>query len=124
MTEEIKNHSDYLMMLAHVDQLFEDYYGNKQQLDRLVPLIEQYEATSPYFTDFNRSVAGISSSKALLQVLMDQHGLCPDDLSTILQDTEVVTAVLNGRQPLTPQHVSVLVQLFGFPHEQFFESGA
>lgn len=79
----------------------------------MAPLIEQYETTSPYFAEFNQSVAGVSSSQALLQVLMDQYGLAPGSIPELLGDSEAAAAVLNGQQALTSQQLVVLSKRFG-----------
>ncbi len=113
MSEATISHLEYLAMLVQTDSLFDDYDSNKHQIDRLAPLIEQYESTSPYFTEFNQSVAGLSSSQSLLQVLMDQHGIAPDSISDILGDPKGLAAVLNGQQALTSQQLLELSKRFG-----------
>lgn len=113
MKNEIANHLDYLAMLAQIDSLFDEYDRNKQQIDFLAPLIEQYETTSSYFAEFNQSVAGLTSSQALLQVLIDQHALAADDISELLGNSEAIAAVLNGQQTLTSQHLMTLSKRFG-----------
>ncbi len=81
MKTEIAKHLDYLAMLAQIDSLFDDYDSNKQQIDRLALLIEQYESTSSNFADFNQRVADISPSKALLSVLLEHHNLTIEDFA-------------------------------------------
>ena len=113
MSEATTSHLEYLTMLAQIDSLFDDYDTNNHLIDRFAPLIEQYESTSPYFAEFNQAVAGFSSSQALLQVLIDQHGFAADGISELLGNSEAAAAVLNGQQPLTSQHLMKLLKRFG-----------
>ena len=113
MSEATTSHLEYLAMLTQIDSLFDDYDTNKHLIDRMAAVIEQYETTSPYFAEFNQSVTGFSSSSALLQVLMDQHGLAADSISELLGNSEVAAAVLNGQQTLTSQHLMTLSKRFG-----------
>lgn len=113
MSEATTSHLEYLAMLTQIDSLFDDYDTNKHLIDRMAAVIEQYETTSPYFAEFNQSVAGFSSSNALLQVLMDQHGITADDVSEHLGGSEAVAAVLNGQQSLTSQQLLELSKRFG-----------
>lgn len=121
MSEATTSHLEYLAVLAQIDNLFDDYDTNKQLIDRLAPLIEQYETTSPYFAEFNQSVPSLSSSHALLQVLIDQHGITADDVSEQLGGSEAVAAVLNGQQSLTSQQLLELSKRFGIWPESILQ---
>ena len=113
MKTEIAKHLDYLAMLAQIDSLFDDYDSNKQQIDRLALLIEQYESTSSNFADFNQRVADISPSQSLLSVLIDQRNLTIEDFAESIGSSEQVIAVLEGKQSLTSQQLIALSKRFG-----------
>jgi HTH-type transcriptional regulator/antitoxin HigA len=117
MNTEFAKHLDYLAMLAQIESLFDDYDSNKQQIDRLALLIEQYESTSPYFVDFNQRVADISPSKALLSVLLEQHNLTVEDFAESVGSSEQVVGVLGGEQSLTSQQLLALSKQFGISFE-------
>ncbi len=117
MKTEIAKHLDYLAMLAQIDRLFDDYDSNKQQIDRLALLIEQYESTSSNFADFNQRVADISPSKALLSVLLEQHNLTVEDFAESVGSSEQVVGVLEGKQSLTSQQLLALSKQFGASFE-------
>lgn len=113
MKTEIAKHLDYLAMLAQINSLFDDYDSNKQQIDRLALLIEQYETTSPYFVEFNQRVADIPTSQALLSVLLEQHNLTVEDFAESVGSSEQVLGVLEGKQSLTSQQLLALSKQFG-----------
>lgn len=117
MKTEIAKHLDYFAMLAQIDSLFDDYDSNKQQIDRLALLIEQYESTSSNFADFNQRVADISPSKALLLVLLDQHNLSVEDFAESIGSSEQVVGVLEGKQSLTSPQLLALSKQFGISFE-------
>ncbi len=122
MSEATTSHLEYLAMLAQIDSLFDDYDTNKHLIDRMAAVIEQYETTSPYFAEFNQSVTGFSSSSALLQVLMDQHGITASDVSEQLGGSEAVAAVLSGQQSLTSQQLLELSKRFGILPETVLQN--
>ncbi len=117
MNTEFAKHLDYLAMLVQIDSLFDDYDGNKQQIDQLALLIEQYESTSSIFADFNQRVADISPSKALLSVLLEQHNLTVEDFAESVGSSEQVVGVLEGKQSLTLQQLLALSKQFGISFE-------
>ncbi len=117
MKTEIAKHLDYLAMLAQIDSLFDDYDGNKQQIDQLALLIEQYESTSSIFADFDQRVADISPSQALLSVLLEQHNLSFEDFAESIGSSEQVVGVLEGKQSLTSQQLLALSKQFGISFE-------
>ena len=117
MSTEFAKHLDYLAMLVQIDSLFDDYDGNKQQIDQLALLIEQYESTSSIFADFNQRVADISPSKALLSVLLEQHNLTVEDFAESVGSSEQVVGVLEGKQSLTLQQLLALSKQFGISFE-------
>jgi len=117
MNTEFAKHLDYLTMLVQIDSLFDDYDGNKQQIDQLALLIEQYESTSSIFADFNQRVADISPSKALLSVLLEQHNLTVEDFAESVGSSEQVVGVLEGKQSLTLQQLLALSKQFGISFE-------
>jgi HTH-type transcriptional regulator/antitoxin HigA len=117
MNTEFAKHLDYLAMLAQIDSMFDDYDSNKQQIDRLALLIEQYESTSSYFAEFNKRVADITASQALLSVLLEQHNLTIEDFAESIGSSEQVVGVLEGKQSLTSQQLLALSKQFGISFE-------
>lgn len=117
MNTEFAKHLDYLAMLVQIDSLFDDYDGNKQQIDQLALLIEQYESTSSIFADFDQRVADISPSQALLSVLLEQHNLTVEDFAESVGSSEQVVGVLEGKQSLTLQQLLALSKQFGISFE-------
>lgn len=117
MNTEFAKHLDYLAMLVQIDSLFDDYDGNKQQIDQLALLIEQYESTSSIFADFDQRVADISPSQALLSVLLEQHNLTVEDFAESVGNSEQVVGVLEGKQSLTLQQLLALSKQFGISFE-------
>lgn len=119
MTTEITDYQQYLTLLSHMDMLFDDYEANKLQIDLLAPVIKKYEDTSAHFASFNQSLADVSHIQALIQVLMDQHGLGIDDFKNELGGPADVTAILNGQLTPTPEQLLVLSKRFGFEMHSF-----
>ncbi len=119
MTTEITEYQQYLTLLSQMDMLFDDYEANKPQIDLLAPVIKKYEDNDVFFASFNQSLADISHIQALLQVLMDQHGLGIHDFKNELGGPADVTAILNGQLTPTPEQLLVLSKRFGFEMHSF-----
>lgn len=122
MTKEITSHEDYLALLAQMDELFEDYDANKNQIDLLAPLLERYEEHSTHFTRFNQSTAILTTTQSLLRVLMDQSSLDTKDFLHKLGVSEDIESHLNGQQTLTYEQLSMLCKRFPtlFGHSKQF----
>lgn len=122
MTTEITSHEDYLALLVQMDELFEDYDANRDQIDLLAPLLERYEEHSAHFAAFNQSAAILSTTQSLLRVLMDQSNLDTKDFLQKLGVSEDIESHLNGQQTLTYEQLSMLCKRFPtlFDHSKQF----
>ncbi len=57
----------------------------------------------------------------LVTGLVELHELKQKDLPPIFKTRSIVSAVLNGKRPLTVKHIDKLAKQFNLPHELFFE---
>ncbi len=84
-------------------------------LTLLGTLITAYEDV--HYPDEEFELRGID----LVKGLMELHELKQKDLVPIFKTKSIVSAVLNGKRPLTVEHIDKLAKRFNLPHELFFE---
>ncbi|MCP4357596.1 MAG: transcriptional regulator [Chloroflexi bacterium] len=84
-------------------------------LTLLGTLISAYE--DEHYPDEEFKLRGIE----LVKGLMELHELKQKDLVPIFKTKSIVSAVLNGKRPLTVEHIDKLAKQFDLPHELFFE---
>lgn len=72
--------------------------------------------------DFEDKHYGLTKSSplAVLQFLMDQHGLKQKDLVDVFATPSVVSDVLNGKRELSKEHIRRLSKRFHVSPEMFF----
>jgi HTH-type transcriptional regulator / antitoxin HigA len=107
--EATQREIDYLLDKEELTPAEQDY------LDLLGTLMMDYEARTEDEADYE--LRGV----ALLRELLALHGLKQKDLVPIFKTTSIVSAVLNGKRPLTAEHINKLAAHFRLPHELFFE---
>jgi HTH-type transcriptional regulator/antitoxin HigA len=108
------------------------YEATQREIDRLVDkgdlspdeadylhllgtLVMEYEARTESAADYD--LRGV----ALVRGLLSLHGLKQKDLVPIFKTKSIVSAVLNGKRPLTTTHINRLAAFFHLPHSLFFE---
>lgn len=84
-------------------------------LTLLGTLVSAYE--DEHYPDEGFELRGIE----LVKGLMELHDLKQKDLTPIFKTKSIVSEVLNGKRPLTIEHVNRLAAFFHLPHELFFE---
>lgn len=107
--EATQREIDYLLDKEMLTPAEQDY------LDLLGTLIMDYEARTEDEAEYE--LRGV----ALLRELLALHGLKQKDLVPIFKTKSIVSAVLNGKRPLTAEHINKLAATFRLPHELFFE---
>ncbi|HYI14820.1 MAG TPA: hypothetical protein VEX37_05490 [Thermomicrobiales bacterium] len=85
--------------------------GEEQYLDALSVLVEAYEREHIPFPE----VAGVD----VLRHLMAENGLRQSDLLDVFETRSVASEVINGKRPLTLNHVRRLSERFQLPAEVF-----
>lgn len=85
--------------------------GEEQYLDALSVLVEAYEREHIPFPD----VAGID----VLRHIMAENALRQSDLLDVFETRSVASEVINGKRPLTMNHVRRLSERFRLPAEVF-----
>lgn len=102
--------------IAKLDQLLDQEElsrGDRLYLDALSDLVEVYEAEHIDIPP----VGGV----AVLRHLMDAQGWRQQDLVPFFGSKSVVSAVLNGKRPLTLAQMLKLSEHFGLPVDVFVE---
>ncbi len=112
----IKNSQDYKKAVALLDCLLDDIGENQHHplfgfFEVLGTLIESYEAD-------HVKIKG-SSSRDVLQFLIDEHGLSQSDLPEI-GSQGVVSEILHGRRALNARQIKALSNRFGVSPSAFF----
>lgn len=114
----VKSEADYEAVQQEIDQLIDkDELSVDEQdyLDLLGTLIMEYEERTEEKADYE--LHGVELVKGLLEL----HDLKQQDLVPIFKTKSIVSAVLNGKRPLTAEHINKLAAYFHLPHELFFE---
>ena len=104
---------------AYIDALYEmeQRKGRKSKEEReladlLTLLIEDYEE--------KHYALPKASPLAVIEFLMDQHGLKQKDLVDVFGTPSIVSEVLNGKRELNKEHIRRLSDRFGVSPELFF----
>lgn len=104
---------------AYIDALYEmeQRKGQKSKEEReladlLTLLIEDYEE--------KHYALPKASPLAVIEFLMDQHGLKQKDLVDVFGTPSIVSEVLNGKRELNKEHIRRLSDRFGVSPELFF----
>ena len=115
----IHDEDDYEAALALMDELIEDYDGQKPLIEVLSLSIERWENASPEFAEFNAKIAALNSGVAALRVLMDQHKLNTTDFKNEIGGKSMVSMILNNKRNLSIEHIKALSNRFGVPPQVF-----
>lgn len=118
---EIKNDADYENALALMEELIEDYDGNRALIAVLSNSIEAWEDAAPEFAEFNQQVAQLDNGVAVLRTLIDQYRIKADDLKDEIGSRSLVSMILNGSRNLTREHIQALSLRFGLNPAVFFQ---
>jgi HTH-type transcriptional regulator/antitoxin HigA len=114
----ISSEEGYQITQREVDRLLDkgDLSPDEQDyLDLLGTLIMDYESRGGEEVQYE--LQGI----ALVRGLMELHNLKQKDLVSIFKTRSIASAVLNGKRPLTVEHIDKLAAYFHLPHQLFFE---
>jgi HTH-type transcriptional regulator/antitoxin HigA len=114
----ISSESAYEVTVSQIDDLQNQGELTVDELDFLTllgTLVSAYEEEA--YPDEVFELRGIE----LVKGLMELHGLKRKDLVPIFKTKSIVSAVLNGKRPLTVEHINKLAKYFNLAHELFFE---
>ena len=110
----IKNERDYKSALRSLEAVFDEASGNlAEYAETLTLLIEHYE--SEMFPVME--AGGIE----VLEFLMDQNGFKQKDLVGVVGSKSTVSEILNGKRPLTLQHIRSLAKKFNVKPATFID---
>lgn len=115
----ISSASEYQQAKDLIDDLFEDYDQNQELIDLLTAAINEWEETSPEFSEFNARISELKGVDALL-LLMEQHNLGMGDLPEIGGKSLVSRIVSSRDRNLTITHIEALSRRFGVSPVIFF----
>lgn len=113
----ISSEADYETTVAQMDVLLDkgDLTPDEQDfLTLLGTLVSAYE--EEVYPDEMFELRGVELVRGLLEL----HDLKQKDLVPIFKTKSIVSAVLNGKRPLTVEHIDKLAKQFNLPHELFF----
>jgi HTH-type transcriptional regulator/antitoxin HigA len=114
----IRDKGDYHITQREIDRLLDKEalsLAEETYLDLLGTLIMEYESNTEDRADYE--LHGV----ALIKGLLDLHDLKQKDLEPVFKTRSIVSAVLNGKRPLTADHINKLAAFFNLPHGLFFE---
>ena len=114
----IATEKEYETTQQEVDRLIDkgDLSRDEQDyLDLLGTLISDFESRNENMEVYE--LRGVRLVKALLQL----HNIKQQDLVSVFKTKSIVSAVLNGKRPLTAEHIDKLAAFFNVPHSLFFE---
>ena len=111
----INSKAEYDELIAVMDDLVEDYDGNKVLIDLMFPVIEKYESKAPEFKELNDSLESLDLGVAMLKVIMDQNGLNGTDFKHEIGSKSTVSMILKGSRSLTIPHIKALSKRFNIP---------
>ncbi|MDO2950400.1 helix-turn-helix domain-containing protein [Aeromonas simiae] len=117
----INNQDDFEHALELMDELIDDYDINRQLIELLATSIERWEDRADEFSDFNKALAGVEPSIAVLKTLMTQYRLGVADLPELGSKSNV-RKLLNAAKGkrLTRQHIEALSKRFAVSPALFF----
>lgn len=115
----IENQDDYSKALDLMDDLFEDYEGNRRLIELLAHSIETWENRAEEFSAFNARIAKMDGVD-VLRLLMEQNGLGVADLPEVGSKSLVSKIVSSRERKLTRDHIESLSQRFSVSPALFF----
>jgi HTH-type transcriptional regulator / antitoxin HigA len=115
----IENQDDYSKALDLMDDLFEDYEGNRRLIELLSHSIEAWENRAEEFAAFNARIAKMDGVD-VLRLLMEQNGLGVSDLPELGSKSLVSKIVSSRERKLTRDHIASLSQRFSVSPALFF----
>jgi len=108
-----EQNESYIEALAELEQRQAAWSPEEAELaDLFTLLIEEFEEKHYKLPE--------SSPLAMLQFLMDQHGLKQKDLVDLFSTPSIVSEVLNGKRELSKEHIRRLSARFHISPELFF----
>lgn len=114
----IETEADFEAMQQEIDRLLDKGDLSPDESDYLHllgTLVADFEVRAEEPADYD--LRGV----ALIRGLLALHGLKQKDLTPIFKTKSIVSAVLNGKRPLTANHINKLAAFFNLPHGLFFE---
>jgi len=110
----------------------EGYQTTQQEIDRLLDKEELSPDEQDYLNLLGALIMDYESRTeeeeqyelqgvALVRGLMELHDLKQKDLVSVFKTRSIASAVLNGKRPLTVEHIDKLAAYFHLPHQLFFE---
>ena len=118
MPRPIEAEADYEATQTEIDRLVDKGDLSPDEADYLHllgTLVLEYEARTEDSAEYD--LRGV----ALIKGLLSLHGLKQKDLTPIFKTKSIVSAVLNGKRPLTATHINRLAAFFRLPHSLFFD---
>jgi HTH-type transcriptional regulator/antitoxin HigA len=108
-----EQNESYIQALYELEERQDAWTSEEFELaDLFTLLIEDYEEKHYQLPK--------SSPLAMLQFLMEQHGLKQKDLVDIFSTPSIVSEVLNGKRELSKEHIRRLSARFHLSPELFF----
>jgi HTH-type transcriptional regulator/antitoxin HigA len=108
-----EQNESYTKALYELEQRHENWSEEESELaDLLILLIEDYEEKNYQLPK--------SSPLAVIEFLMEQHGLKRKDLADVFGTPSIVSEVLNGKRELNKEQIRRLSERFHVSPELFF----
>jgi HTH-type transcriptional regulator/antitoxin HigA len=108
-----EQNESYIKALYELEQRHEGWSEEESELaDLLTLLIEDYEEKNYQLPR--------SSPLAVIEFLMEQHGLKRKDLADVFGTPSIVSEVLNGKRELNKEQIRRLSERFEVSPELFF----
>lgn len=108
-----EQNESYIKALYELEQRQESWGPDEAELaDLFTLLIEDFEEKNYQLPK--------ASPLAVVEFLMDQHGLKQKDLADVFGTPSIVSEVLNGKRELNKQHIRKLSQRFHVSPGLFF----
>ena len=114
----IQTEDEYKHVQREIDRLIDQddlSPAEQEYLDLLGTLLCAYEEQVEDNTAY--TLRGV----ALVQGLLELHGLKQKDLEPIFKTKSIASAVLSGQRRLTVEQINRLATFFQLPHSLFFE---
>ncbi len=109
--QELLAVQDVMDRLIDADQMTLE---QRDYLDVLGTLVHEYEEKNVPIPD----ISGVE----LLEALMDEFGIKPQDLNSVFQAESVCSEVLSRERELTVEHIEKLARFFKISPSTFFDS--
>jgi len=108
-----EQNESYIKALYELEQHHDDWGPEEAELaDLFTLLIEDYEEKHYQLPK--------SSPLAVIEFLMNQHGLKQKDLADVFGTPSIVSEVMNGKRELNKEHIRRLSERFHVSPELFF----